>query len=36
MKKTANAKLGGLGPNTYSDEWVKEKEKQIKRVEFAE
>lgn len=36
MKKTANAKLGGLGPNLYSDDWMKEKEKQIKRIEFAE
>jgi hypothetical protein len=27
MKKTANAKLGGLGPNLSGDEWNKEKEK---------
>lgn len=31
MKKTANTKLGGLGPNISGDEWAKEKEKFIKR-----
>ncbi|CAK67111.1 unnamed protein product (macronuclear) [Paramecium tetraurelia] len=36
MKKTANAKLGGLGPNISGDEWAKEKEKVQKRQEFAE
>ncbi|CAD8201320.1 unnamed protein product [Paramecium pentaurelia] len=36
MKKTANAKLGGLGPNISGEEWAKEKEKQLKRQEFAE
>ncbi|CAD8191751.1 unnamed protein product [Paramecium octaurelia] len=36
MKKTANAKLGGLGPNLSGDEWAKEKEKVLKRQEFAE
>ncbi|CAD8189987.1 unnamed protein product [Paramecium pentaurelia] len=36
MKKTADAKLGGLGPNLSGDEWVKEKEKVLKRQEFAE
>ncbi|CAD8118434.1 unnamed protein product [Paramecium sonneborni] len=36
MKRTANAKLGGLGPNLSGDEWTKEKEKVLKRQEFAE
>lgn len=36
MKKTANAKLGGLGPNLSGEEWNKEKEKMLKRQEFAE
>ncbi|CAD8182617.1 unnamed protein product [Paramecium octaurelia] len=36
MKKTANAKLGGLGPNISGEEWAKEKEKLHKRQEFAE
>lgn len=31
MKNTANTKLGGLGPNLSGDEWVKEKEKVLKR-----
>ncbi|CAD8208814.1 unnamed protein product [Paramecium octaurelia] len=36
MKKTANAKLGGLGPNLSGEEWAKDKEKALKRQEFAE
>ncbi|CAD8099695.1 unnamed protein product [Paramecium primaurelia] len=36
MKKTANAKLGGLGPNLSGEEWAKDKEKVLKRQEFAE
>ncbi|KAM3137552.1 hypothetical protein pb186bvf_010342 [Paramecium bursaria] len=36
MKKTAQTRLGGLGPNTGGEDWYKDKEKQAKRQQFAE